>query len=465
MSPVETRANRVDVAAIVREGAYCILDEFAMREVMYAKVMAAFLDGVEVLASPAARRALEHAGLRKLHEHYPVAKVPLLEDFVLKRLREDLYHWSVAVGGETLGLPDPFYVDYLIVVRIHYPFLAARSERDLAVEAPFPFREKLRLVGASLRNVRMLANHLGVGLRKGRARRQKRIAYDPASYHRGLPTPMRAHGPHVDTWYGHSYDGVNLWWSIDGVNIDNTVILYPDMFGRRLEYDPKSMYLASGVPVSKPHHIEMRPGQLLVFNPETLHGTQVNISNDTRIALTTRLNPGQPRFNDDAPFNFEHWYVSTDLRRRRFGALKVFPSHVFRGEPSIKQREPLKEARTIRTIVAERLNTEKRTRVCRVSELKRGYKFVVDLENVKLVLWRAEDGIRAFRRLCPHLGIDVGDGYHDEDKVFCPGHGMAFFWADGSSRCPAFRLPSVEAFEEDGYVCVRAGRQERGEVH
>jgi hypothetical protein len=46
---------------------------------------------------------------------------------------------------------------------------------------------------------------------------------------------------------------MNLWWSIDGVNVDNTVILYPDMFGRPLQYDPKSMYLAAGVPVSKPH--------------------------------------------------------------------------------------------------------------------------------------------------------------------------------------------------------------------
>ena len=133
--------------------------------------------------------------------------------------------------------------------------------------------------------------------------------------------PARAHGPHVDTWYGHSYDGMNLWWSIDGVNADNTVILYPEMFGRPLKYDPKSMYVAPGVPLSKPHHVEMCPGQLLIFNPETLHGTQVNVSNDTRIALTTRLNPGQPRFNDDAPFNFEHWFVSTDLERRRFFVL------------------------------------------------------------------------------------------------------------------------------------------------
>jgi nitrite reductase/ring-hydroxylating ferredoxin subunit len=458
-SPGETLPNTIDASSIVRDGAYHVLDDFALRETTYAKVLAAFLDGVEALASPASRRALERTGLRKLHEHFPVGKVRLLEDFFLKRLREELYYWSFAVGRETLRLAHPFYVDYLIVVRIHYPFLAAKAARDIA-EPPFPFKERLRLAGASLRNLRMLVNRIGLGFRKGQARRQQRIAYDPAAYHRGLPTPARAHGPHVDTWYGHSYDGINLWWSIDGVNVDNTVILYPDMFGRPLAYDPKSMYLAPGVPVSKPHHVDMRPGQLLVFNPEMLHGTQVNISNDTRVALTTRLNPGRPRFNDDAPFNFEHWYVSTDLERRRFRALKVFPSNVFRGEPSIRVHAPLTETKTIRATIRERLRADTPTRVGRVSDLEPHHKVVVDLENAKLVLWRTEDGVRAFRRICPHLGVDLADGYHDDDRVFCPGHGVAFSWADGSSRCPVFRLRSVEAFEEDGYVYVRAGGQE-----
>ena len=456
----EGHRRAIDVSTIIRDGAFYILDEFALREEMYAQVISAFLDGVEALASRDNRRALERAGLRKLHEHFPVARIRLLEDFVLKRLREDLYYWSFAVGHRTLALPHPFYVDYLIVVRIHYPFMAARSDRHL-VEPPFPFKEKLRLARASLLNLRLLRNHLGASLRRRRARRDKQNAYDPSAYHGGLPMPARAHGPHVDTWYGHSYDGMNLWWSIDGVNADNTVILYPEMFGRPLKYDPKSMYVAPGVPLSKPHHVEMRPGQLLIFNPEMLHGTQVNVSNDTRIALTTRLNPGQPRFNDDAPFNFEHWFVSTDLERRRFGRLKVFPSHVFRGEPSLRAREPLIQARTVRVTIRESLGSSA-TRVCGSAECLPGEKVVVDLENAKLLLWRGENGLRAFRRTCPHLGMDLGDGYHDGEKVFCPGHGVAFAWADGSSRCTNFRLRSVEVIEKDGSVYVRADGREGG---
>jgi nitrite reductase/ring-hydroxylating ferredoxin subunit len=462
MLPSAAQTRAVDVSSIIRDGAFAVLDDFALRQQTYDKVTAAFLDGVEELESRDARLALERDGLRKLHEHFPVPKVKSLEEFVLKRVREDLYYWTFAVGRDTLGLPDPFYVDYLIMVRIHYPYLSAKSERA-SDEGSFQLREKVRLGLASLRNVRLLTNQLGVGRRKRQARQENRIAYDPASYHGNLPTPARSHGAHVDTWYGHSYDGINLWWAIDGVNRDNTVILYPDLFGRPLQYDPKNMYLMAGAPTSKPHHIDVGPGQLLVFNPETLHSTQVNISQDTRIALTTRLNPGQPRFNDNAPFNFEHWYVSTDLERKKFGALTVFPSHMYQGKPSIKEREPYQPERTIRLTLAEELNPTTPTRVCATADFPQGHKIVLDLKNAKLLVWHDKDGIRAFRRTCPHLGYDLGDGWHDDDQVFCPGHGMSFGWADGASHCDAFRLRPVNAFERDGAVYVQSQRHDRSE--
>ncbi len=452
---VDTPRPPLDASSIIRDGAFYVLQDFALREQMHAKVVAAFLDGVEALESQESRRAVEQGGLRRLHECFPVAKVRRLEDFVLKRLREDLYYWSFAVGRETLRLPDPFYVDYLIVVRINYPYFVAKPQRD--GKAPFPLKEKLRLAAASLRSPRMLGRQIQAGMKKRGAGHAPQAAFDPAGYHGTLPAPARAHGAHIDTWDGHSYDGINLWWSIDGVNVDNTVILYPDMFGRAVNYDPRSMYLAAGARTSKPHHVELGRGDLLVFNPEMLHGTQVNISNDTRVVLTTRLNPAQPRFNEDAPFGSQYWFASTDLERRRFGALKVFPTQMFRGEPSVQMRAPLAEPPTIRLALPARLGADASTRVCSASSFPTGHKLVLDLENAKLLLWRVDGAIRAYRRLCPHLGLDLADGYHDAEKAYCPGHGLTFAWADGSSRCAAFRLRAVTAFERDGFVHVQAG--------
>ena len=36
-------------------------------------------------------------------------------------------------------------------------------------------------------------------------------------YFKNLPVPCYGHSPHRDTWFGHTYGALNLWWSISGV--------------------------------------------------------------------------------------------------------------------------------------------------------------------------------------------------------------------------------------------------------
>ncbi|MGL4542484.1 MAG: hypothetical protein ACRCUI_08260, partial [Polymorphobacter sp.] len=97
-----------DAQAIVFGGQHAILDDYAGREAIIAKLHEAFHAGVEVFAGPAARAAVERDGLRSLHRHFPIESVLLLEDFINKRIRDDLYHWAYQVGHDTIGLPDPF---------------------------------------------------------------------------------------------------------------------------------------------------------------------------------------------------------------------------------------------------------------------------------------------------------------------------------------------------------------------
>lgn len=442
--------TRSDVQAILTEGAYYLIDDYAQRDELLPKLADTFLTGIEKLAGGECRERVAADGLGRLHRHFPVAKIRLLEAYLLRRLRDDLYYWSYRVGADTLGLRHPFYVDHLVVFRIHYPFLAAR--RAEGVEAPpYDWGERLRLLGAALRDWGMLKHYLG----KRGSQGHDHGGFDPDAYHRGLPGPARAHGPHVDTWYGHSYDGINLWLSVDGVNPDNTIILYPELFHRPVAYDPGSMYLAPGVPVTRPHRVAPAPGQLLVFNPETLHGTQLNVSDETRIALTTRINPGEPRFAHDAPFHMEHWYASPDLERRRFVA-RVFPADQYRGERSVREVEPYEDERTVRVRKEARPESNVPYAVCRSDELRPGDKMAADLGDLRVLLWRDGDEVRAFSRVCPHLGIDLGDGYHDGDQISCPGHGIAYSWSDGRSKCDAFALQRYEAFEADGQVYLEA---------
>ncbi len=441
-------SSNIDVGSILSDGAYYTLADYADRDELLEKVTSAFHRGIEAYAGVAARRAVDRDGLKNLHKHFPIEKIHLLEAFLMKTLRDDLYYWSYKVGSETLGLPDPFYIVHLIVFRIHYPHLQARRATK-AEEPPVEWSDRLRVGLATLRNWDALPGYFA-----GRGQRQREAdAFDPAAYHGKMQVAARSHGPHVDTWYGHSYDGLNLWLSIDGVNVDNTVIIYPEMFGRPLPFDPVSMYLAPGVELSPPLKVELKAGELFVFNPETLHATQVNISDETRVALTTRINPGTPRFSAKAPFHFEHWYSSTELRRRKFWSMKMFPAARHLGEPSIKERAPYSAARTVRLKTDAKLNGSA-VPLCASLALENGHKLAVDLADAKLLVFRDGAELRAYSRKCPHLGIDLADGGHDEKQTFCPGHGIGFSWRDGASSCPAFRLRQFKAYEEDGTIFV-----------
>jgi len=448
---VTTTLKKVDVGSVLSDGAYYKLADYALRTELYEKVVSAFHRGVEFYAGRAGRAAVERDGLKNLHKHFPIEKIHHLEAYLTKTLRDDLYYWSYKVGSETLGLADPFYVVHLIVFRIHYPHLMARAARNIE-NPPVQWSERIRLGLAALSNWEMLRYYLA----KRRERKvEEDAAYNPFAYHGAMPIAARSHGPHIDTWYGHSYDGINLWLSIDGVNVDNTVILYPDMFGRPLPFDPVNMYLAPGVELSPPLKIDLKPGELLVFNPETLHATQVNISDETRVALTTRINPRQPRFSAKAPFHFEHWYSSLDLRRRRFWSMKVFPAGNYLGEPSITERAVYHHAsRTVRLKKEQQLEAGAPLALCSSDTIKAGEKLAIDLANAKLLLFRDGAELRAVSRTCPHLGIDLADGSHDDSQVFCPGHGIAFRWRDGTSICSAYKLRLFRAFEADGMIYV-----------
>jgi nitrite reductase/ring-hydroxylating ferredoxin subunit len=99
---------------------------------------------------------------------------------------------------------------------------------------------------------------------------------------------------------------------------------------------------------------------------------------------------------------------------------------------------------------------------CRSGDLPDGGRIAVDFENAKLMIFRRGAELRAFGRICPHLGMDMVGGYSDDAAFHCPGHGVTYSLADGSSRCEAFALRRYDAFERDGEVFVRRVAQEAG---
>jgi nitrite reductase/ring-hydroxylating ferredoxin subunit len=170
-----------------------------------------------------------------------------------------------------------------------------------------------------------------------------------------------------------------------------------------------------------------------------------------------RINPQVPRFNDDAPFNAEHWYSSRDLAHRNFANMSLFPAHKYHGEPSVGQVPVPPDPLTQHLVLGNPLPASGEFRLCNSSELVAGHKLAIDAPGLKIILVRSHDGVNAFDRRCPHRAIDLIDGHHDDTQIFCPGHGIAFDLNDGKSKCAAFALRRFHVAERDGGIWLLHG--------
>lgn len=85
-----------------------------------------------------------------------------------------------------------------------------------------------------------------------------------------------------------------------------------------------------------------------------------------------------------------------------------------------------------------------------------------EVDNVGMVLFRSDDGIRAVGEFCPHLAAPMADGWVDRGRVVCPWHGSQFDPESGEVvRGPASApLPCYQVRTRDGMIEVRADSEQ-----
>jgi len=419
--------------SVLKEGAYLILSRFACQTALLEKTHRLIRDAVESLEGSAARHVLDTHGLGALHVALPAARIGELRDVVMPQIRPDLLTLACEIGRTVLGIEGEFFVDDYTILRINYPYL-------VALQAP----------GA--------AENPGIGRVADRTRLESNASrvidpvYDPKGYHENQPPPAWAHGPHQDTWTGHSRSGVNLWWAVDDVQEECSLVLYPETFGRPFAPDPRSLYLKAGQPLPKPTKMALRRGEMLVFNPEMLHGTQVNTSPITRLALSTRLNPHAPSFHPGCFYAREFWHSSTDVAAGRHDEVIRFR----REDHLDAEAEPFIEAPAGPIPLQAAPSSDEWQPICAADALTAGRKLVVRTEGFEDVLVvRTEHRLHAMQARCPHLRIGLCDGSHDETTIWCPGHAVAFSLETGRSSCDALRLRTYGVREEHGRIWLR----------
>ena len=75
--------------------------------------------------------------------------------------------------------------------------------------------------------------------------------------------------------------------------------MYPGVPAQSVRCDPRTLYAAHDTPLPTPTTMPLAAGTMLLFDPETLHGTHLNVMTRTRVAVSLRLNAREPRFDPE----------------------------------------------------------------------------------------------------------------------------------------------------------------------
>ena len=410
------------------------IDSVAHQKDLHAAIVAAIVEAVAKLKGEEAAATVRTEGLEVLHRVLGSVDLGLVRDHVLDHLRNRLLGLAVEVGRTLLGWKGEFYVDDYLILRLNIPYESARKA-DALGENPGIGR-----ISLSMREI-------------AASRRVKDPRYDPRSYHKGHPPAAWAHGPHLDSWAGHSRDGLNIWWAMCDVPAEASMVLYPQLSGQALPCDRRTLYLEQNYPLPSPTFVPLKSGEMLVFDPEILHGTHLNVTDRTRVAVSLRLNANKPTFDPDCFYAREFWRTASDIEAGRFDQVLHLKREDNLGPPvpAVADNNPcICSPEVVQADVKDGAAW-----IVRGTPLADGERIVAVLpESRRLLVARTEGRLSAVDASCPHYGVDLSFGGQAAGKIFCPACAVAYDLRDGSSSSESLSLGCYRVREDGGIVVI-----------
>ena len=417
------------VDTILAHGTSLLFEEYRHRQTVTQKVKDATIVAIADQVGAKVAEEVAKAGLSQMHQYVSADDLIPISTRFSSAMSAELLAFACRFSREYLKVKGEFFLDAQVLLRIHFPFAVARkASKGYGPE----LLEPGRLSEANRKRVEAKMR-----------------------YFRGLPYAAFTHGPHIDTWAGHSYDGINLWWAIEGVEEWNTVLMYPEIVGNEgITHLGEPFYIAPGNPLPKPLKFAVSDGAVLAFNGDLLHATQLNISEVTRVSISIRVNPYAPEFDQNISRHVSLWHCSSDIENDIFDKPIEFP----------KRPHKPKDASIVRNLVPPREHQKiaidrafpaagECLPVMNSEQLSIGERVTIKFSNREIVVYRTDKGVFATAAECPHLGIKLIDGFCDGETVYCPGHGVTFDLKTGVSRCELLTLRTFPLIEESGRIC------------
>ncbi|MEM7675701.1 MAG: Rieske 2Fe-2S domain-containing protein [Myxococcota bacterium] len=198
------------------------------------------------------------------------------------------------------------------------------------------------------------------------------------------------------------------------------------MWDRNLEKGDE--IVADDYRLGRPHWVDMKAGDALIFHSNHLHSSQLNYSQTTRVVLTNRVCLDEPIYPDlGKPHRYFHSaaFPAAD----DFDGLFAAPGFV--GDATSvappQTPEPATQAKIDAELAARRaagreflFDPAELSMSDAQQRLSEGQIIALD---AKTCIARIDGEDYEFPRRCPHEAADLAKGFVENGKIVCPFHG------------------------------------------
>ena len=446
--------NNQAILKNLKKGEIILFDSFSKSKDYIALIENLIFSGISKIAGQDSADEIKSIGLDNLHKVFPVDYKPFLDNFIAKNIRKISLDFSVEFSDEVLNLKDDEYYIYdNVEVRINYPI-------NEAINSTLSFSDYTKLDLNNYKNVDQEIDKIkkhNNNLKMAASFNERPQHKEKEKYFDKIPYAARRSAPHIDIWYGHPIESLNLWFGVAGCTKENSVFFYPDAFGSKLKYIDGRIAPIDNYNFSKPYCPEIPKGHTLIFNPMNLHSTHIGTANKTRISLVGRINTQYPTFSKtfvNGIYEAEPsiWYNSSDIRNKKYDN----SFEINRGDNVGKVGDLLEEQSSINIVKKiyfdKKLDAGKEYYVDEKKQLIDENKFQLVFTNTEILVVRKENNFYAIGSKCPHSDVELNQGFIEDENIICPHHLLKINYITGDTSCTKLKVKTYKIKENNSKI-------------
>ncbi|MGB5706035.1 MAG: Rieske 2Fe-2S domain-containing protein [Arenicellales bacterium] len=411
MSPqiVELRANDrpfADLPERMLNGEIFVIRNCLQEIGQFDELVGMTYDGISDLFGNATSQRIREVGIEKIHKVLGAGDIPKLTEAIYEIAARRCFSFLRIFIDEVMMQSNRFYFERKANVRFHLPYDCISEQAQL-------FESYVKRLG---------------------------------------PGKITPHSPHRDSWVNHPSNAVNVWIAAGTIKSGNSLIIFPDAYRRNLRRT--GMYLNKeenpGVGVT----FTMNPGDVLLFNGDHLHSSEINTTDCTRHVISFRLTFEKPNYRYGHFYRYAHSAFAGGLldkfadvpqniawsyiRFRTVNPIKHHTKRIVKQLAVLVGIEIRQRARpgTYGLNIADDGASDNKTQIQGHDVLMREIKPI----SRSVCVARTENNqVRAFSRYCPHNGADLSLGTILNGKIMCPWHNLPIDLETGFSPCESLK--------------------------